>query len=216
MVEGTLQINCNDPANGTVEVALAGSGMPMLPEIEVEPAEIVFDTTLVNQTTTEILTISNTGIATLNVTDIISSNDVFTVNISTFDIEPNETQELEVTFAPDEQMLFEGFLQIESNDPNGTVEIDLSGYGDIDTYTNEISSNADINIYPNPVQDLLFLENVKGKELAVYDLMGSLLLSQVSNQKNTTINVSTLKNGTYVLKIQGKKKTIMKKIIVKK
>jgi len=214
LFEGILQIESNDPQTGTIEVALSGNGMIAYPSIAVEPVEINFDTTLVDETSSEILTISNTGIAILNVTNITSTNTVFTVNMTSFDLEPNESQEVEVTFTPTEQMIYVGTLQIESNDPNGTLEVALSGYGDIETYIGDLNSNNSIRIYPNPVRDILYLENIKNKEIIIYDLLGNLKITLYSNTKTKLINVSDYPRGIYLIKIIGNEGIITKKFEV--
>ena len=217
LFEGVLQIENNDPDSGLFEVDLSGTGMIAYPTITVAPVEIVFDTTLVNESSTEILTISNTGIATLNVTNITSTESAFTLNMTSFDLEPNESQEIELMFTPDEQMLFEGVLQIESNDPNnGTVVINLSGYGDIDTFIKDNKPTNSINVYPNPAKDLIYLENAAGKDLFVFDQAGMLLIEQSCKKKSEAVNVSFLANGTYILKVVGTSETIIRKIIISK
>jgi hypothetical protein len=214
LFEGLIQIENNDPDNSMVEVAVSGNGMIAYPSIEINPTEIVFDTTLVDETKMEIITISNVGIAILNVTDIVSTNAVFTVNMTSFDLEPDDSQEIEVTFAPDAQMLFEGELQIESNDPNGAIEVMLSGYGDIDTYIGDYKPNRSVSIYPNPVTDKVYIENIKGKEILIYDLLGNMKFSQKMESNTKVINVSDYKRGLYLIQIIDNHRIITKKLEV--
>ena len=211
---GLLEIENNDPENSTMEVSVSGMGIIASPGISVLPGEIIFDTTLVGETSTEILTISNTGLAMLEVTDILSSNSAFTMNLFSFDLEPDETQEIEVTFSPNEQMMYEGTLQIESNDPLGTFEVPLSGYGDLDTYAgNEMSTHL-VQIFPNPINDILFVKNVDGYEIIIYDLFGNSKLRRICKSDIEQINVSGLSTGIYLIRIISKERIIIKRIEV--
>ena len=208
---GMLQIMSNDPENNVITVNLNGSGVA--PAINVYPEEIVFDTTLVNETATETVTISNLGQAVLSISDITTSDNVFSVNTTSFDLGPNETMNVEVTFAPVEQMLYTGTLTIESNDPeNSTVEVQLSGYSDLGTGKPDLSFDDAVKVYPNPVRDLLFIENVKDADIVIYDLFTKVRFSQKANSNTQEIDVSSLENGIYLIRISSQNKVITKKI----
>ena len=66
-------------------------------------------------------------------------------------------------------------------------------------------TNADVNdtvvhtiiVYPNPTQDILMIQGAESQMLRVYNLQGSLLLTQWGHQ----IAVSHLPVGTYLLQI---------------
>ena len=66
-------------------------------------------------------------------------------------------------------------------------------------------TNADVNdtvvrtiiVYPNPTQDVLMIQGADSQTLRVYNLQGSLLLTQWGNQ----ISVGNLPDGTYLLQI---------------
>jgi len=216
LFEGLIEIESNDPNNNISEITVSGNGMIAYPQITVDPMAITFDTTLVNETNMEILTISNTGIAILSVTDIVSSNPVFTVDMTAFDIDPGASQEVEVTFTPDEQLLFEGTLQIESNDPNGMVEVMLSGYGDIETNINDLNSENAIRIYPNPVKDILHLENLNDHQIIIYDILGNPVLKRSGASGTEEINISHLPSGIYLVKITDNQHSYIEKIKITK
>lgn len=57
----------------------------------------------------------------------------------------------------------------------------------------------DIRIYPNPVQETLFVETSEETTYKIYDLDGRCLMSGEGN----TINVSSLTKGTYLLQINN-------------
>jgi hypothetical protein len=54
-----------------------------------------------------------------------------------------------------------------------------------------------IFVYPNPTQDILMIQGAESQMLRVYNLQGSLLLTQWGNQ----ISVGNLPDGTYLLQI---------------
>ena len=66
-------------------------------------------------------------------------------------------------------------------------------------------TNADVNdtlvntilVYPNPTQDMLMIQGAESLTLRVYNLQGSLLLTESGNQ----ISVGNLPDGTYLLQI---------------
>ena len=54
-----------------------------------------------------------------------------------------------------------------------------------------------ILVYPNPTQDILMIQGAESQTLRVFNLQGSLLLTQWGNQ----ISVGNLPDGTYLLQI---------------
>ena len=69
----------------------------------------------------------------------------------------------------------------------------------------EPSTETDVNdtlvntilVYPNPTQDVLMIQGAESPTLRVYNLQGSLLLTESGNQ----ISVGHLPDGTYLLQI---------------
>ncbi len=73
--------------------------------------------------------------------------------------------------------------------------------------------NIDLSIYPNPVKDVLYLkvENVKIENIELFNILGK----SVKNiqLKNTTIDVSAVNSGMYILQIKTEKGITTKRII---
>ena len=65
-----------------------------------------------------------------------------------------------------------------------------------ETDVNDTLANT-ILVYPNPTQDVLMIQGAASQTLRVYNLQGSLLLTQWGNQ----ISVGNLPDGTYLLQI---------------
>jgi hypothetical protein len=79
----------------------------------------------------------------------------------------------------------------------------------------EISKN--ITTYPNPVTDQLHITNALNSlgeiQLSIIDINGRLVKSVANATVNSTIDVSDLARGNYMLKIDTEKGAVIKKII---
>lgn len=79
---------------------------------------------------------------------------------------------------------------------------------------NEDLENS-IAIYPNPVQNILYIKgkNMNNVDTRIYDLSGRLMFSKKLRSKIPTIDISGLNSGMYLLEIKAENKTITKRII---
>ncbi len=208
--EGQLQIISNN-ADGLVIIELSGYGENQEPELIVNPSELIFPDTYLGSTSALTINLENIGNAILNISEILTTNDVFTVSSTSLTIEPGENEDLEISFSPNSQQEFEGQLQIISNAVNGLVTVEL--FGDVITAVdNEVLD--EINIYPNPVKGMLFIENAKNSKASIYDLQGNLLQSKQNVSTIEKIDVSHLSTGIYIVKIITDKQTKTEKIEV--
>lgn len=84
---------------------------------------------------------------------------------------------------------------------NFTLNINHSALGMDDISTNNFK------LYPNPVKDILHLENLYGGEVGIYDLTGQLLKSE-KVPSNGEMSVAELAPGIYLFKckVQNKEK----------
>jgi len=106
-----------------------------------------------------------------------------------------------------ENISFEGKLV------TGTLQI-----GDIFTYillSNEDKDLSKTKLYPNPVNSIvkLKLPYESNGTIVFYNVLGEKALSKEFSSITTQINVSELKSGIYLAKIQTEKHSIIKKII---
>lgn len=72
----------------------------------------------------------------------------------------------------------------------------------------------DINVYPNPVNDALYIDNYENfniEKLVIYDISGKELLTFKENFSQ--IDLSTLTTGLLFLKIETERGTVIKRII---
>ncbi len=192
--EGEIQILSNDPDNEQTDVMVQGYGYQPLPAINVTPAEIDFDTVAIGYSASETVVIENNGDATLEVSNIECDNDVFTVDIQSATIEPGESENVEVTFAPLVEGDYTGTLQIESNDPEANVVlVSLSGYGLNTVGFSESNQMNDIRIYPNPFNNSVLIEldieSNEGLTIEIWDING---------RQVYTATMNSLQNGNQI------------------
>ncbi len=120
----------NDPNNEFVEINLVGKGEPNEQQLIVSFDEINFGNVLIHSQAKDSLLISNIGSRTLNISNILSTNSHFRPGVTFFNLGPEETQKVYITFRPDSIKLFTGRLIIVSNDPVAdSIFIQLSGTG---------------------------------------------------------------------------------------
>ena len=72
------------------------------------------------------------------------------------------------------------------------------------------STASNIKVYPNPTNDILYLDlpNQAEVTIKVFDVSGKLLLEQV--QASNTINTQPLQSGVYVIQVMDKKGTFVR------
>jgi uncharacterized delta-60 repeat protein len=71
--------------------------------------------------------------------------------------------------------------------------------------------NEKIIIYPNPVKETLYISHIENTDYEVYDILGKLILK--GKTVDNKINVTSLKNGIYILKLKKEKNTINQKFV---
>ena len=71
--------------------------------------------------------------------------------------------------------------------------------------------NVSLTVFPNPVKDYLYLENVSpGAKVYIYTEMGSCIYIRETESTSITINFSEFNSGRYFLKVGGEGKVIIK------
>ena len=91
---------------------------------------------------------------------------------------------------------------------NGTTKRGLVRLDDSTLSSNSYEIEK-IKIYPNPVNNILNIENITNSNYQIYDILGKTVLNGISNQ----INVSSLEKGVYFLKVTLEEKIITQKFI---
>jgi len=104
-------------------------------EIELTSATLNLGVAAVNEVVSKELIITNIGTADLVVSNIISSNNVFTFNESSFTVTPQETYSLTINFTPTSLGQETGTLTLYHNSQENSNVINLSGVGVIEPGT---------------------------------------------------------------------------------
>lgn len=101
----------------------------------------------------------------------------------------------------------------DTNLPNGTYCYKVVSVcdNDVSDYSNEscetiilsiVEQKSTIEIYPNPVINILNIKTYENCNIVLYDIVGNQLINQFINQSGT-INLEYLQKGIYILKIQS-------------
>ncbi len=129
-IVGAMRDDDNGSQSGSAYVY---SGFAPIGVLSVSPASLDFSNVLVGETTTELVTVSNTGIgdlivSSIAITGIDSLN--FSVDTTSFTLLPGDSTVLDVSFTPDDTGSFNASLDIDSD--GGSVNVVLSGNDIID------------------------------------------------------------------------------------
>ncbi len=100
--------------------------------------------------------------------------------------------------------------------PNDEIndETDDSDSTDTSSFTQYESTNSNIILYPNPVTSYLNIEySGSVAEINIYNITG-MLVHKIDSDA-TSVNMSNLANGVYLVVIRGSDQNICKKLIIK-
>jgi len=82
------------------------------------------------------------------------------------------------------------------------------------------SKNISFNLYPNPASDIVTLDNNKarngGLTLKFYNVIGTLVKSEILQQNNRQINIGDLGNGIYMVEIKSNEGSGKHKLIIRR
>lgn len=99
--------------------------------------------------------------------------------------------------------------------PNSGVNVYYLKSEPLATAINQLANNAnDVNIYPNPATDKIYIDVDQPVQVAIYNAAGSLLKSKLIQSKFDYISVADLQPGMYIVRSQNNN-SIAKKLIKK-
>jgi hypothetical protein len=180
-----IVITSNDPDEGEVIVP-ATLGVTGIPDIAVEPSSLDFGESFVGDTTTQYLTISNTGNDDLTVSDVQSSGSDFTVSSTSFTVSVGEDYSLRVSFSPSSVGYQYDSIVISSNDPDSPgVGVSVSGTG---------MEPPDIAVSPDSLHADLFTGDTETQTLTITnegqsDLEWEIDISENRSASNNNRNI---------------------------
>lgn len=109
--------------------------------------------------------------------------------------------------------------------PNGVYAVQVTNsYGcvltsdmiTVNVGVEEIALDDQLNIYPNPVTDVLNVQwnnTTESANLSIRDLSGRLVLSERVANGNAVLDLSNLSSGNYILELQMEDRTLRKQVI---
>ncbi|MFC2138238.1 sugar-binding protein [Bacteroidota bacterium] len=119
---------------------------------------------------------------------------------SSLNIEPGTSEQISIKFIPDDIDQYIAELILYARDET-YFTIGLTGIGG--DYTNIVNNYEDnIIIHPNPATNCIYINTpIANKyEIEIYDLLGRKLLSKKATN-NKEINISSVKKGSYIIKV---------------
>ncbi len=124
-----------------------------IPEIIVSTEPLDFGTVYIGEDSTKTVAISNAGNGILEA-NLSTNTEEFSVYPLSFNLEPEESLEIEITFAPNYEGVIIDTLVILSNDPeNPEVDVSLVGEGEIQVGADNnqsIITTYELRNHPNP------------------------------------------------------------------
>ncbi len=120
---GLITISSNDPdrAKHTVSVSVIVQPPPV-PVLAIQERAVDFGTVAFAQPVQQMITITNTGTAPLEITGIESDVSELTFDTTMFTLEPNGSRTVTVTFPSSTEGTFSGSINISSNDPDRATQ----------------------------------------------------------------------------------------------
>ncbi len=101
-------------------------------------------------------------------------------------------------------------VTIVASDDVNEISSDFTFYVATDKDTDVISlKSTNIKVYPNPTKSMLYIKGIEGATYSIVNSVGYTVLTSLDNQ----IDISSLINGYYILKINTGDQVITKKII---
>ncbi len=72
-----------------------------------------------------------------------------------------------------------------------------------------------IKLYPNPADDLVYIENAQASYMLIYNLKGQLLMQKYIEDEQVSISLKSLESGVYMVALKNDKNFITRKLIIK-
>ena len=234
---GSLSFETNSESNPTHNEAVHGTGLSPVREIFIETdfasdTIYYYDAPLGDSTYAEYAYITNIGLTTLEIDDIVAT-EPFHVFTSDASLELLEYLELPIFFIPDSEGSYSGTVTIYSNDSD-EEEVIINLYGETETLSiNEIPIPDKFtlhNAYPNPFNPTTTLRYDIPEDalvnITIYDMMGRQVSNLVSSHQNAgykSIQWNATNNegqpvsaGLYLYTIQAGKFRQTKKMVLLK
>lgn len=123
----TVVLTTNDPANPTVEITV-NLDLTGAAALELSATEVTFPSIPIGTSTVDTIIIRNSGCDTLDISNFLFSDPVFSSSITTpLEVLPFDTLIVPLTFMADEETTYNETLTIQSNLPDVVVSLMATG-----------------------------------------------------------------------------------------
>ena len=123
---------------------------------------------------------------------------------------------------PAENYKFVKWIDADGNDVStdnpynyGAADKDNALSGVFETTTAlDAALTVSVSVYPNPSSDLVYVETAEamsGSTIVVYDLKGAAMISKTNSSEKEILDISSLDNGIYYLRVKGEVVKLIKK-----
>ena len=182
--------------------------------ISINPTILDFGEVAIDTFSTMIFTITNTGNTDLVITDISSNEPAFTVNITDTTVLPGNDQDIEVTFTPTEDSVYNGIIEIIHNAVGSPDSVSVMGNGIPTGIEDEMTLPVSYKLYqnyPNPFNNSTVIKYSIPQEgivtLKVYNLLGEEVAKLVNDIKQTgnyetSFDATGLPSGIYFYRLR--------------
>ncbi len=157
----TGSISVADNANGSPQsVSLSGTGTTGGPTASISPLNLSFASqNLLSTSSAKTVTLTNPGIATLNIASIVASGDFAQTNNCGTSLAAGANCTLQVTFSPSATGFRSGYITFSDNDPTTTQTVTLSGTG---TQLSSTVTISPVQASATPGQTAQFTASISG------------------------------------------------------
>jgi hypothetical protein len=188
-----------------------GTPIPRIAKIVLSEKSLDCGRVALDTSNARFINVRNTGYDTLRITNIVSTNQRFTVSLATVKLAPSATTTLWVTFTPQDTTTQSGFMVLTHNALGSPDSVSVSGQGALLTSVNNNEPQIPIAFsmrqnYPNPFNPATQIEydipHTTPVLVRVYDLLGrevSQLVNEVQHpgRYRVTFDGSRLSSGIY-------------------
>ncbi|MFC2102948.1 choice-of-anchor D domain-containing protein [Bacteroidota bacterium] len=203
---------------------------PPAPTIAINPTDLDFGEVLINNDSTMIFTIMNSGNASLEINNILSSEPAFTVNITGDTLAPGNDMDVGVTFTPTEEKQYNGIIEIVHNALGSPDSVTVTGSGIITGIEDELLNTIPTEFvvyqnFPNPFNpktSIIFgLPEASKVKLTLFNFLGEEVTSLFEGYKNAgyhqvEFDATNLPSGIYFYQLQADEFVQTKKMILMK